>query len=128
MKTNYYAHLESLIEGMKDYQYLKKKLKNRRLDYDARHNKIQKSKKEKPEQEEEMKVAQAKYERTLEQIQDLMKSFAEREEQLLDSLACYAEAELVFFKKSAESLEKTLKIINARFLFFKLDPEMPEFQ
>jgi myosin heavy subunit len=114
VKTTYYAQVESLIDNMKDYQSLKKKLKNRRLDYDAKQNKLHKSKKEKPEQEEEVRVAQAKYEKTLQQIQELMDSFSEKEEQLLESLAVYAEAEFSFYSRSAANLKSILQLVESR--------------
>jgi hypothetical protein len=58
---------------------LKGKLENRRLDYDAKLNRLQKSKKEKPELDEEMRVAQQKYEETLGELEQLMISLNDRE-------------------------------------------------
>lgn len=64
---------------MKEYSSLKKKLENRRLDYDAKQNKLNKSKKEKPALEAEVNAAQTKYNETLSDLQILMSSFAEKE-------------------------------------------------
>jgi hypothetical protein len=47
---------------------LKKKLENRRLDFDAKLNKIQKSKKESADLEDECRMAQRKYEETLQDL------------------------------------------------------------
>jgi hypothetical protein len=47
-------------------------LENRRLDYDAKLNKVQKTKKENTVLEEETRVAQAKYEETLASITQKM--------------------------------------------------------
>lgn len=69
----------SLFASMKDYAALKKKLENRRLDYDAKQNKLSKSKKENPGLEEETKIAQQKYFETLDAVETLMSTFAERE-------------------------------------------------
>jgi hypothetical protein len=69
----------ALYTSMKDYDSMKKKLENRRLDYDAKLNKFNKSKKDKPGLEEEMKTAQKKYNETLADIESLMSTFAERE-------------------------------------------------
>jgi hypothetical protein len=58
-----------MIEGYmrhKEYARLESKLENRRLDFDAKLNKINKSKKENTVLEEETRAAQAKYEETLE--------------------------------------------------------------
>lgn len=78
-RSKYLVHLDSLIDIIKQYSYLKKKLANRRLDYDAKLSKLQKSKKEKPEYEEEMKTAQIKYEESLNDLFNLMRIFAEKE-------------------------------------------------
>ena len=64
---------------MNDYTSLKKKLDNRRLDYDAKLNKLNKSKKELPELEGQVDVARKKYNETLENVEDLMSTFAQRE-------------------------------------------------
>lgn len=71
--------LLALDASMKDYESLRKKLENRRLDYDAKMNKLMKSKKEKPGLEEETRTAEKKYNETLGNVEDLMKTFAERE-------------------------------------------------
>lgn len=55
------------------------KLENRRLDYDAKLNRLQKSKKEDPILEEEMRIAHKKYEESLAAAEDLMLSLNERE-------------------------------------------------
>jgi len=54
-------------------QHLKKKLENRRLDYDAKRTNLQKSKKEdKSELENEVNNAKNKYEETISTLRDLM--------------------------------------------------------
>lgn len=62
---------------MKEYQTLQKKLQSRRQDYDAKLAKVQKAKKEKPEWEEEMQAAKAKYEETRENVLNLMTTINE---------------------------------------------------
>ncbi len=62
---------------MKEYQALQKKLSSRRLDYDAKLAKVQKAKKEKPEWEEEMQAAKAKYEETRECVLAIMTAINE---------------------------------------------------
>lgn len=71
--------LNTILGSIKNYQALKKKLENRRLDFDAKLNKLNKSKKENPALEEEMKTAQFKYEETLRDVQTVMATFSERE-------------------------------------------------
>jgi len=62
---------------MKEYQALQKKLHSRRLDYDSKLAKVQKAKKEKPEWEEEMQSAKAKYEETREHVLGIMAAIHE---------------------------------------------------
>jgi chromosome segregation ATPase len=64
--------LEKSQAQMKEYQTLQKKLQSRRQDYDAKLAKVQKAKKEKPEWEEEMQAAKAKYEETRENVLNLI--------------------------------------------------------
>ena len=64
--------LDNLLEDQKEYEFLKKKLENRRLDFDAKLNQVQKAKKEKPQLEEETRSAQSKYEETLTKLSNKM--------------------------------------------------------
>jgi predicted nuclease with TOPRIM domain len=59
---------------------LKTKLENRRLDYDAKMNKVQKLKKESQLLEEETRVAQSKYDETLGDLGDKMVEIESNEE------------------------------------------------
>ena len=71
--------MNELLASVKEFEYLKKKLENRRLDYDAKQNKLNKCKKEKPSLEEEMRAAQYKYEETYSDMQNLMLRFGDKE-------------------------------------------------
>lgn len=62
VKGGYIEVLEQGLQHYKDYHALKRKLESRRLDYDAKLSRLQKSKKEKPEWEQEMQAAKMKYE------------------------------------------------------------------
>lgn len=90
---------------MKEHTAIKKKLENRRLDYDAKVNRLSKSKKEKPALEEEMKVAQAKYYETLKDMEVMMEGFAAQEELLLESLVTFARGQYEYFKNGVELLD-----------------------
>jgi hypothetical protein len=65
LKDGFVGKLEMLGEDQKEYEHIKKKLENRRLDFDAKLNQVQKAKKEAPKLEEETRVAQMKYEETM---------------------------------------------------------------
>ena len=66
------AKLDNMLEDSKEYEYLKRKLENRRLDFDAKLNQVQKAKKEKPQLEEETRMAQSKYEETMTNLTNKM--------------------------------------------------------
>lgn len=77
VKSGLLNDLDNLKDGLKEYDRLKKKLENRRLDFDAKHNKYQKSKKD--DSAQEVQVAHEKYEETLADMERLMKSMKLRE-------------------------------------------------
>ena len=108
----------ALHASMKDYDSLKKKLENRRLDYDAKLNRYNKSKKEKPGLEEEMKTAQKKYDETMQDVEELMSTFAEREELLLTSLLDFAQKQYFYFEKSCEGLKVLQEVLSEKYVFF----------
>ena len=64
--------LNDCWEEHKEYERLVAKLENRRLDFDAKLNKVQKSKKENAALEEEARATQAKYEETLQVLTQKM--------------------------------------------------------
>lgn len=70
--SGYLSTIHDSLENHKEYNRLNTKLENRRLDFDAKLNKVQKSKKENTVLEEETRVCQAKYEETLESITEKM--------------------------------------------------------
>ncbi|KAI9143861.1 hypothetical protein BKA69DRAFT_1122898 [Paraphysoderma sedebokerense] len=106
IRSGYLAHLEGYISEMKEYSHLKKKLENRRLDYDAKLNKVQKSKKEKLNLEEEMRMAQAKYEETLQDTTDKMISLSGHEDVHLDRLMEFVSDQVEYHRASLEALER----------------------
>ena len=68
-----------LHNSAKTYDALQKKFKNRRLDYDAKHAKLNRNKKENPQLEQEVQMARHKYEETAGDLERVMNQFAERE-------------------------------------------------
>ncbi|KAI0244200.1 hypothetical protein L0F63_007232 [Massospora cicadina] len=103
-RAGYYANLDRSLTDMKDYNNLRKKLENRRLDLDAKLSKLQKAKKEKPELEEEMRAAQVKYDDTLSDVRARMVIIAEAEEYHVRDLTLFVEAELAHYQKAVEIL------------------------
>ncbi|KAG0204809.1 hypothetical protein BGX28_003381 [Mortierella sp. GBA30] len=103
--STYIECLERAQAQMKEYQALQKKLHSRRLDYDAKLAKVQKAKKEKPEWEEEMQAAKAKYEDTRESLLQVMTTINECQDDNVNSLKAYYDAQLAFARRMVEVLE-----------------------
>ncbi|KAF9325853.1 hypothetical protein BG006_010686 [Podila minutissima] len=102
------SYIECLAKAqaqMKEYQTMQKKLQSRRLDYDAKLAKVQKAKKEKPEWEEEMQAAKSKYEDTRECVLGIMTAISDSEDDDVNSLKQYYDAQLAYARKMVEVLE-----------------------
>ncbi|KAI9296309.1 BAR-domain-containing protein [Neoconidiobolus thromboides FSU 785] len=111
-RMGYYSNLERSLLDLKEYQSLRKKLENRRLDLDAKLSKVQKAKREKPELEEEVRAAQVKYDDSLAESQARMVMIAESEEYHARDLALLVKSELEYYTKSAEILQPLLEKLN----------------
>ncbi|KAI3643428.1 hypothetical protein MP228_012983 [Amoeboaphelidium protococcarum] len=98
------ARLEEYMQEVKTYKHLKSKLENRRLDYDAKVNRLQKSKKENPNLDEEMRAAQLKYEETLQELETLMISLNDKEQNQLDGLIQFLDAQYEYHQKAVDLL------------------------
>ncbi|KAJ3284581.1 hypothetical protein HDU76_008270, partial [Blyttiomyces sp. JEL0837] len=94
VRDGYFGEMDRTLADMKEYNRLKTKLENRRLDFDAKLNKIQKSKKENAVMEEETRMAQSKYEETLADLTTRMVSLNSNEEEQLQELLNYLDAEV----------------------------------
>jgi hypothetical protein len=106
MIEGYLLTLFNAREEHKSYKEIDKKLKNRRLDLDSKLNKVQKSKKENPVLDEETRVAQAKYEETLEVITEKMIQLNTLDEFQQRSLLQFIDYELEYYKKCASIMEE----------------------
>ncbi|KAG0221537.1 hypothetical protein BGX31_009754, partial [Mortierella sp. GBA43] len=103
--SSYMDSIEKSQAQMKEYQTMQKKLNTRRQDYDAKLAKVQKAKKEKPEWEEEMQAAKAKYEEMRENVLTMMTTINESQDDSLSSLKSYYDAQLAFARRMVEILE-----------------------
>ncbi|CAO3631562.1 unnamed protein product [Cunninghamella echinulata] len=102
LKDGYMITLQQGLQLYKDYSALKKKLESRRLVYDASLSKLQKSKKEKPEFEQEMQAAKIKYEESEYDLIQKMVAIQEYEEEQYNSLLQFMEAQLSFHQQVVE--------------------------
>ncbi|KAJ3084663.1 hypothetical protein HDU99_008409 [Rhizoclosmatium hyalinum] len=109
VKDGYLEEMNRQMADVKDYQRLKTKLENRRLDYDAKMNKVQKAKAANPALEEDVRVAQSKYEETLQDITARMISLNANEEDQLTELCRLVDAEVEFFQAGLERLMQVQK-------------------
>lgn len=112
LKRDLLFEYSTLNEAMKEHATLKKKLEFRRLDYDAKSNKLSKATKPKPRLEEETKEAKEKYEQTLGDLEERMSSYAGLEERILQSVLEFTKAQEEYYRdglKVCENLQKILK-------------------
>ncbi|CAG8676998.1 19533_t:CDS:2 [Racocetra fulgida] len=109
VREEFLESLDASIEELKQYQQMNRKLESRRLNYDAKLNKMQKSKKEKPELEEEMRAAKEKYENTKEELHKKMITINESEDQYIQELTVLLDSQLEYFKSSYEILSNLRK-------------------
>ncbi|WAQ89546.1 hypothetical protein PtA15_11A236 [Puccinia triticina] len=70
MNSGWLTSLEKSLAQMSEYTNQRKKLDSRRLTYDAMLAKVQKSKKEKRDLEDDLRVAKNRYEETSEEVQE----------------------------------------------------------
>lgn len=103
--------LDALLNETKGFEQLRKKLKNRRLDYDANNNRLQKSKKEDPALEENVKNTKLKYEETLQKLEEKMVSVSRQETELIDPFIGFMECQINHFHQCLKTSESILKIL-----------------
>ncbi|KAI8059453.1 hypothetical protein BC940DRAFT_313711 [Gongronella butleri] len=106
MRDQYVNLLQHGVHAYKDYGTLKKKLESRRLDYDAKLARLQKSKKEKPEWEQEMQAAKMKYEETEYDLIQKMVALQEYEADQCQALQQFVDAQLTYHQQSLEVLQQ----------------------
>lgn len=106
MIEGYMRILNESLEDHKEYAKLETKLENRRLDFDAKLNKVNKSKKENTILEEETRAAQAKYEETLEVITKKMLELNSQDDEHLKSLIGFVNIQYDYFSSAALHLKE----------------------
>ncbi|KAI7904397.1 uncharacterized protein BX663DRAFT_504926 [Cokeromyces recurvatus] len=104
MKSQYIEKLEEGLQLFKEYQSLRKKLESRRLDYDSKLSRLQKSKKEKPELEQEMQASKMKYEDSEYDVIQKMVSLQEFEDDHCEALQSLLDVQIEYFSRSLELL------------------------
>ncbi|KAF2446422.1 BAR-domain-containing protein [Karstenula rhodostoma CBS 690.94] len=96
--------LDRSLAQMKEYQNARKKLEQRRLNYDTSLAKMQKAKKEDFRVEEELRAQKAKYEESSEDVYRRMQDIKESEVEMVQDLTAFLEAELSYYDRCREIL------------------------
>ncbi|KAI8647696.1 hypothetical protein BD408DRAFT_408340 [Parasitella parasitica] len=104
MKTNYMDKLDEGLAQFKEYQALRRKLESRRLDYDSKLGRLQKSKKEKPDLEQEMQAAKMKYEDSEYDVIQQMAALQDFEDEHCEALENFLQIQFEYFTRSLEAL------------------------
>lgn len=111
IRDGYLNPLLSLQDNeIREMQHQKRKLENRRLDYDAKRNNFEKSKK--PDVEAEMNAAKAKYNETIQTMREMMTTITTNEDAEIDQLAEFVESMRSYFESGYaifNNLSQTLK-------------------
>ncbi|KAI8337504.1 hypothetical protein BC941DRAFT_470393 [Chlamydoabsidia padenii] len=106
VKTEYINILEQGLQHYKDYYTLKKKLESRRLDYDSKLCRINKSKKEKPEWEQELQASKIKYEECEQLVIEKMVTLHDYEMDHCNALSQLMEFQLAYHQKSVDLINE----------------------
>lgn len=93
LNSGWLSSLEKSIAQMAEYTAQRKKLDSRRLTYDAMLAKVQKSKKEKRDLEDDLRVAKNRYEETSEEVQERAVGIQDAESEQLTALSKFLEIE-----------------------------------
>ncbi|AEO56626.1 hypothetical protein MYCTH_2301753 [Thermothelomyces thermophilus ATCC 42464] len=104
--ASWLGSLERSLAMMKEYQAARKKLENRRLNYDASIGKLQKAKRDDFRLEEELRAAKVKYEESTEDVLRRMQDIQEAEVDNTRDLTRFLDAELEYHERCAEELRR----------------------
>ena len=104
-------NLDAILNETKEFERLRKKLKNRRLDYDANNNKLQRSKKEDPALEESVKTTKMKYEETLQKLEEMMVTISKQETELIDPFIGFMENQINFYHNCLKTSGSIIQIL-----------------
>ncbi|KAK4035219.1 hypothetical protein C8A01DRAFT_38311 [Parachaetomium inaequale] len=98
--------LERNLAMMREYQASRKKLENRRLNYDASISRLHKAKRDDFRLEEELRAAKAKYEESSEDVLRRMQDIQDAEAESARDLTQFLDAELEYHERCAEELRR----------------------
>ncbi|RJE19917.1 BAR domain protein [Aspergillus sclerotialis] len=102
--STYLESLERSLAQMKEYQAARKKLDNRRLNYDTSLSKMQKAKKEDFRVEEELRTQKVKYEESNDDVYRRMMDIKDSEAESVVDLTAFLDAQLSYHEKCQEVL------------------------
>ncbi|KAJ2366689.1 hypothetical protein IW150_005877, partial [Coemansia sp. RSA 2607] len=106
VKEEWLSNLQRNIDEFKEYQAMKKRLDSRRSDYESKQSKLQKSRKENVNLEDELRTAQVRYEDTYEDVTRRMVELKDADHSNLVELYAFYEAQVAYHKKCGEQLDR----------------------
>ncbi|KAJ3117582.1 hypothetical protein HK098_006149 [Nowakowskiella sp. JEL0407] len=106
ISSGYVNRLSLILYDMKEFYSLKKKMDNRRLDFDAKQNRAQKSKKESMDLYEDVNTAKIKYEESLSDVTQRMVRLNDNEDEQLQDLLDFVDIETAHAEKTLKALQK----------------------
>ncbi|ORX51340.1 BAR-domain-containing protein [Hesseltinella vesiculosa] len=108
-QENYVRFLQYSAAQYKEYQALCRKLESRRLDYDAKQNRLQRVTKEMPELELEVQAAKTKYEESEYSVVQMMMRLQDEEDLQFDALRSFLVSQIGFHRTALQALENIQK-------------------
>ena len=101
IRSGLLAHLGKMTEEMKEWDRIRKKLANRRLDFDAKQNKLAKKDNPKPDLVAEVEEAKSKYEETIIDAEKVMSALKEQEHGLYEAIVSFASSHAEYLKDAS---------------------------
>ncbi|KAJ1968699.1 hypothetical protein IWQ62_001087 [Dispira parvispora] len=105
IKDPFSRNINDMKRQLDEYSHLKKKLKSRRLEYDAMASKQRGNKKEKRDVGDEAYTAQVRYEDTYDSILERMMQLEDDEDMYIEDLAGFFRAQMSYHRKALDALE-----------------------
>ena len=104
LKQSFYANLERAQQEIKEYEAIKKKLDSRRLDFDSKQNKLESAKRDAPELEEAVRIAETKFNDTLAECETKMRQVIEMQDTLVRDIAGFVAAHVQYYQTALDSM------------------------
>ncbi|KAJ1919360.1 hypothetical protein H4219_002048 [Mycoemilia scoparia] len=105
IKDGWLSGLESQVVVYKEFTHLEKKFEGRRLDYDSKANKLQRSRKENTQLEDDLRTAQIRYDDTRDELIRRMMDIQDSELSNIRDMHAFYRAQKEYHQKALERLD-----------------------